>query len=196
MSAEAFTRLMDSARVRLPSALDGVMKLELFSVLKEFTQRSNAWRETIGVLTSPGAFEYDLYSENRAAINRLLHVTPIDAPTVSIPATMPTVGRLRLQYAPSESQRLNAIVALTVSDPTEEAGFPQFPEELLDKYFTGILDGLLSRMMSQPAKPYSSEKGAGFHGFKFRQATNLAKREAQTGNTFGAQTWRFPQTMR
>lgn len=196
MSAEQFIRLMDSARIRLPSALEGAMKLELFLVLKEFADRSNAWRETIGFWTSPGATEYELYSENRAAINRLLWVTPMDAPTVSIPAIMPTPGKVRLQNVPSESQRLNAIVALTVSDPTESGGFPQFPEELLTKYSTGILDGLLSRMMTQPAKPYSSEKYAALHGVRFRQATNLAKREAQTGNTFGGQPWRFPQTMR
>lgn len=196
MSTDQFTRLMDSARIRLPGALEGTMKLELFFVLKEFADRSNAWREVIGFWSSPGAVEYDLHSENAAAINRLLWVTPLDSPTVSVPAIMPTPGRVRLQNVPSESQRLNAIVALTVNDPTEDGGFPQFPEELLVKYSSGILDGLLSRMMTQPAKPYSSEKNAALHGFRFRQATNLAKREAQTGNLFGGQTWRFPQTMR
>lgn len=196
MSAEAFTRLMDSARVRLPSAMEGVLKLELFQVLKEFTQRSNVWQETIGFEVSPEEVDYELTPENDAAINRLIYVTPADTPTVAIPATMSTPGVVRLLRMPSEAQLLSAVVALTVIDPTDEAGFPQFPEGLLEKYFSGILDGVLSRMMSQPAKPYSSEKSAAVHGFRFRQATNLAKREAQAGNTFRVQTWRFPQTMR
>jgi hypothetical protein len=191
-----FTRLIDSTRARLPGALDGTIKLELFSVLKEFTQRSNAWREDIGFSTLPGVVEYDLLSENLAAINRLLYVASADAPTASIPATMATPGRLRLKYTPSGSEALTATVALTVTDPTEAGGVPQFPQELLDKHFLGILDGLLSRMMSQPAKPYSSDRGAAMHGYRFRQATDLAKQEAQTGNVFGAQAWRFPGTMR
>jgi len=195
MSAKDFARLIDSARMRLPGALDGALKLELFAVLREFTQRSDAWREWIEITTAPPEQEYDLVIDHRGLINRLIVVRDPTMPDqVTVPATMARLGTVRLKNAPSSVVTLGVEVAVTVNDPTDALGFPYFPLQLLQKYHNGLLDGLLSRMMAQPAKPYSSEKGAMFHGRNFLNAINLAKRETRTANLFGGQAWRFPQT--
>jgi hypothetical protein len=61
------------------------------------------------------------------------------------------------------------LVALTVVDPVDaNDALPDFPDWFFIHYKQEITDGVLSRMMSQPAKPYFSREGFMYHGRKFR----------------------------
>jgi hypothetical protein len=193
-------RLMDHARIRLPGAIDAAILVELFSVLKEFFNNSNAWQEEIEFsayptsspyYADPDAYTYDLIP-TRGAVMRLMAVR--DAQGIPVRASMPVPGSVVLDRAPDADTTYTATVALTVTDPTTRDGYPQFPDWVLNKYFNELLDGLLGRMMSQIAKPYSSPSIAVVHLRKFKQAISAAKVESSRRNVYRAQNWRFPRS--
>lgn len=201
MANADLNRLMDNARIRLPGALDDTIRLELFATLNEFFQDSNCWYEDIPFEVTPtdltyaqdpDAFSYDvLPALQGSTIVRLIGVW--DAQAFPQNATMPTPGTVVLRNSPNSAQTYTARVTLTVSDPVTREGYPVFPAWVLNKYTNDILDGLLGRMMSQIAKPYSSAQAAQYHLRAFKRSIATAKVEAQRQNVYRGQSWRFPQ---
>lgn len=201
MANADMNRLMDNARIRLPGALDAGIKLELFSVLNEFFQESNIWYEDIDFavtptaytyLESPSSYTYDIEPADQGVINRLMGVVSITGTLQS--AVMPIPGSIILGHSPNQADTYRARVSKTITDPVTRDGYPLFPDWLLNKYGNDILDGVLGRMMSQLAKPYSNVNLAGVHLKLFKQAVNKARTEATHQNLYRGQRWSFPQT--
>ena len=186
------SRLMDNARVRLAGATDGAIKLELFAILNDFFQSTNIWREDIPLAVTPDSQEYEVIPFSVSTINRLMWV--YDDKGFAVSAIMPVPGTLNLAYQPDVAKTLSVTVALTVTDPVTREEYPEFPDWILNKYNTCILDGLLARMMSQTAKPYSNAQMALFHGKSYTQGCSFAKVETERNNVYRNQSWRFPQT--
>jgi hypothetical protein len=184
-------RFIDMARVYLPGARDNIIQLEFFAVMNDFFQRTNAWREDIDFTVTAGVKSYDVIQTSPSSINRLISVVNENGSYVA--ATMKIPGVVDLMVAPSQAATYTAQVALTISNPTDSTGFPEYPDYFLDKYGNDILDGLLSRMMTQISKPYSNPQMALMHGRNFMGAVTQAKVEAMRANTYRAQAWRFPQ---
>lgn len=184
-------RLMDNARIHLPGALDSTLKLEMYNVLNDFFQNSNIWQEEIEFEVTTSALEYSIEATSVSSIVRL--VSLVDTNNSPVGATMAEPGELILDTAPSQDTVYTATVALTVDSPVARSGFPEFPAWILDKYHTGLLDGLLARMMAQPAKPYSNLPMAATRYRSFRIATAQAGSESVRKNLSNAQAWRFPQ---
>lgn len=200
MANADMNRLMDHARIRLPGALDGAIQMELFAVMNEFFQGSNIWYEDVqfpvqptseSFFDNPGAYTYDVVPSQGSA-TRLIGIA--DSQGRAQRGFMPTLGQVVLAYSPNVADTYTARIALTVSDPVTREGYPQFPAWILDKYGNDILDGVLARMMSQIAKPYTSPTLAQYHGRMFKQAVSQAKVEASHQNVYRGQNWRFPQT--
>lgn len=200
MANADMNRLMDHARIRLPGALDAAIQMELFSVMQEFFQRSNIWYEDIqfpvqptsdDYLENPEAYTYDVIP-SQGTITRLVGL--VDSKGYPQKGTMPVPGQIILTYSPNEADTYTARVSLTVNDPVTREGYPEFPAWIMDKYGNGILEGVLGRMMSQIAKPYTSPAGAQFHLRNFKQATSQAKVDASHQNVYRGQNWRFPQS--
>lgn len=192
MSYYAINRLMDLLRVRIPGAIDGNLKVELFDAVDDFLAQTNVWRDEIEIPVTSGVTDYELTPTGLGAIIRLMHVE--DANEFIVPATMPEIGTLRLVNEPSEAATYTATVALTSSDPVNSDGFPVIPDWIWDKYSTDIVDGVMARMFAQIAKPYSNERMAVFHYRRFEDAKSRARAEMGRQHTYGAQNWRFPQT--
>lgn len=199
MANADMNRLMDNARIRLPGALDGTIQLELFSLLNDFFQNSNIWTEDIPIsvspttenaYTNPDAYTYEAVP-TLGVINRLLYVLDSDGNPVG--ASMAIPGFMLLDMSPASATTYIFRVALTVTDPTTRDGYPEFPAWVMNKYGNDILDGLLARMMSQPAKPYSAQTLAMYHAKRWQQAVSQAKVEAQHKNIYRGQSWRFPR---
>lgn len=186
-----YTRLVANARVRLPGALDDPLKYELFNALDEFLSGSDIWREAIDVPTVAGQSSYYIEPDDAgSSIVRLVSFANVDG--IPVGATMAEVGTVVINQVPVDAQVLTATVSLTTSDPTRTDGYPKCPEWILQKYWLGLLDGLLSRMMMQAAKPYSNDKLASYHGLRFIAVTARAATDARTTNLYGGQAWRFP----
>ncbi len=209
MTTSSIARLFDNARVHLPSALDGVMRLELFNVVREFTQRSDIWHERIPVSINQNQRVYDIVSAEGGLINRLIWVegnaaqAPSPAPYQPGPpqhACLLTTGapsaQLEVFQFPSADELWFAHVALTNVDPSDKDGLPILPDWIYDKYHLTLLEGLLSKMMSHPAKPYTSKDGVLFHGRRFLNGIGLAKTESRRGFLAGGQRWAYPSGFR
>lgn len=195
-------RLLDHARIRLPGALDAAVLFEMFALMNNFFQDTNCWTQDISfpvVSTSavfevnPSAFTYNIVP-TYGSINQLMWVRDDNGRPVN--AGMPIPGAILLRFSPSQAATYTARVALTVSDPVDANGFPVFPDWVLNKYGTDILDGLLGRMMGQLAKPYTNQQLSMLYVKQFRSATLQAKVEAQRQNTYRGQAWAFPQAFR
>lgn len=193
-------RLMDNLRIKLPGALDSTIQFELFSALNDFFQQSSIWTENLTFIAQPTSDTYlqnpDAYTyqvvPTMGSIVRLMSV--VDSNNFAQAASMDTPGYIVIAYAPSAANTYTANVALTVTDPTTRDGYPEFPAWILNKYGNEIMDGVLSRMMSQVAKPYSSPQMALFYGKKFQAGISRAYVESLHGNVYRGQNWRFPQT--
>jgi hypothetical protein len=183
---------MNNARVHVPGAIDSNLQIELFNVLNDFFQNSNIWQTNIPVPVVVGTSTYTLAPVTSASINRLIAL--VNSSILPVPATMAVPGALILNTQPSNADTLTATVSLTVDDPLDVEGNPIFPAWVLNKYNTGILDGLIGRMMMQPAKPYTNSQLAAFRMKSFKGATSQAKFEALHANLNNGQTWRFPQS--
>lgn len=200
MANADMNRLMDNARVRLPGALDNAIQLELFSLLNDWFQQTNMWREDIpftvaptteSYIENPDAWTYDVVPTS-GTIFRLMFLQNSQGQQQQ--ASMDTPGVLILKNSPNTDDTYTATVAKTVTDPTTREGYPEFPAWVLNKYGNELLDGLLGRLMSQVAKPYSSPAMAKYHLTKFQSGIARAYVETLHQNVYRAQNWRFPQT--
>jgi hypothetical protein len=193
------TRLINNARLHAPGATDAAIKYELFQVLNEFFQDSDVWREDVTFGVTPAAsnpptteqLTYELITDELAAIDKLLWVQTSDK--MDVKATMQTPGEVVLLASPSKADTYTATVSLTVTDPTDSNDMPVFPAWILNKYGSGLFEGVVGRLMSQPAKPYTSERLAIYHLRRFQGTKSRAKVDAQHKNLYDGQTWRFPQ---
>jgi len=195
MSAQ-LDRFMNDVRMRLPGALDDAIKWELFYALDEFCKETNAWQEKLILSVTPDALEYEIEpEENRARIVRLLSVTTgtgvEERPIYG--ATLPEPELLVFHHQPDTAD-YNVLVALTVVDPVDAVDtLPDFPDWFFVNYKQEITDGVLSRMMSQPAKPYFSRDGFLLHGRRFRNGMSRVRIAVDHQNVYGGQRWTFPR---
>ena len=188
--SDILERIMRGARMRLPGALDDVIREELFITLDEFLQRSSIWQEEVTFKVTPARKDY-VVAASGGTIVQLFHVK--NSNELNVVATMQEPATILLRHTPN-ADTFTALVAKTVVDPTTRDGDPELPEWILTKYHSGILEGVLGRMMSQPAKPYTNERHAVYHMRRFRNAIAGASADARRKNMYGGQAWRFPQS--
>lgn len=199
MASASVNRLMDNARVRLPGALDTAIYAEFFSALDTFLRGTNVWQQTFDVevdpttdtrLANPDAYIFQFFPPAGAVSVRLL--STLDANGTPVPSRMDTPNYLFLDYSPSEVATYKVTVSLSVTDPVSRTGHPICPDWIIDTYQDTILDGILARMMSQAAKPYSSVTMASYHASAFKSGTGQARIEVNRGRVYRAQAWAFP----
>lgn len=191
MATSDVNRLMDNLRVRLPGAVDDALRLEIFNTLNDFFQDTNIWYEDIDLSVTTDTKMYDIAPSSPASIVRLLGL--VDQYERPITGFMDVPGELILRDTPSAATTYTARVTLTVNDPVDRENYPIFPMWVLNKYQNDIIDGVLGRMMSQIAKPYSNPKMAAEHKRAFRSAIGFAREEANRRNVYRGQRWQFPQ---
>jgi hypothetical protein len=136
--------------------------------------------------------EYTITPSSIASIVRLLGVVNSDERAQNAVFGLPST--LTLLTAPNKTEVFTARVALTVTDPVTRDEYPVFPDWVINKYSNDIQDGVLGRMMTQIAKPYTNERMAIYHMRQFRGAIAFAKVEAMHQNVYRGQNWKFPQT--
>ena len=100
---------------------------------------------------------------------------------------------MRIAMNPSANETWIATLSMNICDPTDDEGFACTPDWLIAKYRDYLASGVLTRLMLQPGKPYSSIQGAQYHGRKFNEGVGIARTEIRRMLTYGAQRWNFPQ---
>lgn len=202
----AIDRMMASVRPRLPGALDVAIQNELFIVVDEFFKGSLAWKECIPINVQAGTQEYDLVPDTNGIVWELMAcyqqlnpapgVSPWDqSGSAPIAARMDVPGSLYLMNPVSQAGTIQAQIAMTVDAPTTSDGYPIAPVWIANRYAQSVwLDGVLGKMMSQPAKPYANPQLSLTHLRRFQAGIMKAKVLAQHANTYRGQNWKFPQT--
>lgn len=87
-----------------------------------------------------------------------------------------------------------AIIAISLSHECLQCDCGEWsvPDWMWDMYFENWLDGVLARLMSMPAKPWSNPTLAQYHGRRFRNAISFRKQEARRGFVYDVPAWQFP----
>jgi len=181
---------MDQLRIRLPGALDATIRLELFATMDELFQNSNIWHEDIEISAVPGTTEYPIVSSEDGLVHRLIGV--YNSSQLPVRATMGVPGIVNLFEDPAVADTLTARVSITITDPTDPEDYPYLPEWVMPRFALDIVDGVLGRMMSQLAKPYSNPQMAVVHQRRWQQTIKRAKTEITHGNLYSGQNWGFP----
>lgn len=194
MSNADVLRLVTNAQIRLPGATVSTVQQELFMVADEFFKESNVWREDIEFsvpANDPPGTVYEVTPTGNVVIDKLMWMRNTDGGG-RIFGQMSVPGEITLASYPSSPARYIATVALTVSDPTQRDGYVSFPDWVLAKYRGVFLNGLLGKMMSQPAKPYTNTQLSVYYIKLFNSGKSAARVDAQRANVFRAQAWNFP----
>jgi hypothetical protein len=203
MSQFAIQRLMANLRVKLPGALDGPVKLEVFNAVSEFCVKSCVWQDRQPFSTRVGKSEYEMSApQHDAYYTQLLGLYKDDGDGddntngPAVKAVMKDPTTLRLLTTPTTVERLVAYFAMA-PQPTDELGdHAGIPDSFWSKYHDAFYEGALSRMLAQPAKPYSNERLGIYHGRRFIAMTSVAKNEHFNGNVRGGQNWQFPKNFK
>ena len=201
-----FERFMGQVRTKLAGASDAGIKAELFEVLDEFCDDTTAWQEQIALnalaaTNTSTNLVYDLVPQQGGTIIRLLGV--FDPNQIFVPAFIPTgansdleVGQLNLVNPVNTAQVLTVLVAKTVLLPTQKDQIPVFDQTLFRRYLRVMIDGVLGKMMGHQSKSYSNAAGSTYHLTKYQDGKAMARVQTARQNTFGAQSWTFPQQFR
>lgn len=181
--------LMDYLRVRLPGATDAAIQLEMFAILDEFLSQTSVWKEDIDFAVVPGTLSYDIVPTTGTPI-RLAQVT--NSSGIGVPGYMATPGTVVFPSDPQVSDTYTATIILSVIEPITREGYPDFPDWILARHWRTIADGVLGAMMSQIAKPYTSQTAAVFHLRKYRNEVAIARVGVSRLNVHRGQSWQFP----
>lgn len=202
-----FEQMMNQARVTLVGSSDAGLKGAFYDVCSEFLNDSSSWTQDVQINAIPTRRNYPLQVAEGQVI-RLVGVSTPPTPDgqasnsttvpagVFIAALMPDVGTVQLAIAPIAATTYVATVVTNVALPTDKNAIPIGPDWLLPVWHVGLLDGLLGKLMMQPAKSYSDKVTGAYHLKRFRDAIARARVSKLRASTNGAQAWRFPQQFR
>lgn len=188
MNSDDAKRIIENTKIRVPGALEDVMKLELYNVVRDFLDGTDAWQEDIPVHVQADRKTYYLSASGEVARLKSL----VDSNGLPVRGTMAEPGVLILERAPSKTDTYTATVSILPNGVNSD-GFPDMPDWISSKYYMTLVDGLLARMLSHPAKPYANAALAAVHNSRFESGVGVASAHVQHANLASAQAWRFPR---
>jgi len=72
MTTTNMARLNDLVKINAPGALDGMVRLQIYEMLKEFFQRTNIWLLELPIFIVPQTNDYQLTTGQNVVVNRLM----------------------------------------------------------------------------------------------------------------------------
>lgn len=197
------TDLLNQCRIELPGAADVAIRQRAYPVLHEFFNYSNAWTETIPVTTINGQQDYTITPAEVPPGQIIRLGAVIDNNLINYPADMPRIGTLEFITTPTTASTLNVIVIKTVARPMNADGtldhtypVPDVPPSFWGLWQQAWVHGIVGYMMMEKNRPYSDEKMGLFHLQMFRDGVKAARVAALRRNTWGTNTWMYPQQFR
>lgn len=184
------------AKSMLTGASDAEIKISYYEALKEFFNDSNRWLERICIMVVPNVLDYPVTPIEEGYIIRLTGV--VDQNNTRQAALLQPEGVVHFFYPYSNIQPMWAVVAKTVQFPFQDGlpAPPCIPDWVLPRYGSGILRGLIGRLMVQTGQSWSNPQ-MGIHYLQsFRHTIQEARVDAMRGDTVGAQAWTYPQSFR
>jgi len=200
--SQPWERLYADVKIDVPGLTDAVFKQKLFQVAKDFVEQTNVWVEQVPITGMPNVTEYPFTLAGMGTPNRLLMLYD---PAISVPnnyrwvqsgVSMPIPGTIQVRYAPSTQTDWVAAVGKSFTDPADAEGYPELDDEydwIVDKYRQAFYYGVIARLQSQPAKPWSNPNDARRNNQLYISERSKARADVLKQNTYGAQAWNYPQ---
>ena len=187
--------LYNRVRIEMIGASEATIRSKMYDTFVEFFNDSSVWQELLYGNLFDNAVEYYLVPQEEPAgvIIRLDGV--YDTNGFPIPAAMRDPPYMRLAWPPQNPNPVFVRVCKSVSLQSD-FGLPQVPYWVVDRYGPYLLAGVLSQLQIQPDRPYSDPKLAAINHAKFREGVVNARVNALRQNTFGRNTWVYPQQLR
>lgn len=186
-------RVIESVRSYVPGATDTVLKHELFNVLDDFLRETTLWRERIRIPLAAGKTEFEFEAQDsNSEITTMVAIENVNG--FPVQAYMPSPGIVKLDRARSNAEVAYATVALTVTQRVSSTtGYPEVPDWVVAQHRQVLTDGLIARLLLQPAKPYTNLDLGRYHARLFRTGKSKARLGAVNGGLYGGQAWTYPQ---
>lgn len=190
-----YARFINELRVELPGATDAGIYQAMFNVFHEFFETTNAWQENINIAMVADETVYQLTVAEGGEFKRVIGiVNENSSPAGAFKCDL--TGLVTFKNAPNTTAVWVARVAKTVGTPVDRDGKPQVPDFTFAQFYTGLIAGVLGRLMLQPKKPYSNPSLARVHWARFRNLMGDVRSAVIKGNVYDAQAWAFPQFAR
>lgn len=175
-------RLYDNVQAVVPAVQFPIVQMEAWNTIEDFFIQSTSERRTIYWQMAPGVSELDFNPyDSTWLVAWVLSFDGLPYGEIIMPGKLvdrePTLTSLR------QGRALLALKPVSFS--------VNFSPVLLSNWFQVLLDGTLSRLYAQPAKPYSSPQMAIEYGRKYRAGVAKARAVADAQNTDGPGRWRF-----
>lgn len=189
--------LLARAQVELTGSSAGGIRQIMYEVLDEFFDVSSAWMEDIPFTTVAQQQNY-VVAPAATPPGRIIRLAGVvDANFVNQPAIMPDIGTISLKNIPNTAGFVfTATVIKSVMLPCNPTEMVSVPDVFVQKYFPGLLSGILGKMMLQPGKSYTSDQGSVYHLKKFEACKTAARVATIRRNTYGTNSWAYPQQYR
>lgn len=215
---ETLDTILQDTLPQLPGAVRAVAERELRLTMREFFERSYAWRTTIEAIDAPAgdtavwlqdANDGDANSDVIAILQVRLDSDPggqgnnrrVLTPVGFKPAMEYTNQNYPLGWrmtSNADEFKLYPLLttAITGGLEVDVALMPKmdaaiFPRQITSKFYDAIVEGFLARMYMHPNKPYSAPALAMTMRQNFKRRIGYYMAQAKTGYN-NAQVWGFP----
>lgn len=189
---------------RTPGVVRSVVKREFQLTAREFYRDSTAWRDVIESVfwadnvyqfTVPTPYDYaEVMQVTEVEVNGQPLTMKSERPRGDRPDGTPTIwyptGPDTMEIWPTPEMYEDTVRVRAILLPTEDAIV--LPNVARIRHYEGLLDGVLGRLYSHPAKPYSNPTLGQYHLNRFRNAIAVAKGEQIQGGAAG-QNWQYPR---
>jgi hypothetical protein len=195
MATQDVDRLMDDLRVLFPGAVDDTLKREIYNAMHWFLPHSLAWvsEATIELITGQQLYTVSI---PRGRIELLLSVVD-ENDNASRGWMMQSITTIRCPTVPNvDGAVFTAKFATGVRLPVTREGYPDVPNEVIERWYDAILSGTSALLQRQTMKPWTNLPMAKINWGYFVKGAAEAKQRASQMSTMGAAPWRFPQQYR
>ncbi|UCD24908.1 MAG: hypothetical protein JSW51_03030 [Gemmatimonadota bacterium] len=196
---------------QLPGVVRAVAERELRQTIREFFERTYAWRTVIEGVDAPAGDTPRLLSDANdgdtnsdvIGILRIVYngvvLSPLpfkvnrvetgDLPTNFYMTSNPDEFKLHPQLQNASTGLMDIHVALT---PKDSLDLTTFPRQIGTKFYDAIIEGFLARMYMHPNKPYSQPALGSQMRHNFRRRMGYYMSQAKAGYNDAA-SWGYPR---
>lgn len=197
---------------KVPGAVEGYIYDQVVLVLRDFFQRTKAWRTVEGPFIIPandGKYQFNPY-DGTANVSKILRVyangtdlVPIQI--TKIQASIEGSSNVPLYYyvepydtivlSPVNNQAVTNVYADLALVPRIDCD-NRIPYWIEDQFFEAILAGALFRLYSEPEKVYTNVNASEYWGKRYRSEITRARANSILNYKHGPAPWNFPRHTR
>lgn len=197
---------------KVPGVVEGYVYDQTKLVMRDFFQRTKAWRTVEGPFVIPandGTYQFNPY-DGSANVSKILRVyrngtdfVPIEI--TKIQASIEGSSNVPLYYyvepydtivlSPVNNQALTNVYADIALVPSIDCD-NRLPSWIEDQFYEAILAGTLHRLYSEPEKVYTNVTSAEYWGKRYRSEMVRARANSNLNYKHGPAPWNFPRHTR